>query len=64
MDCIVYGVGCKESDKTGRLSLSLTVNICKCQSESENHSVMSDSLRPHGLTIKSMKFSRPEYWSG
>ena len=25
---------------------------------------MSDSLRPHELTIKSMKFSRPEYWSG
>ena len=27
----------------------------------ESHSVMSDSLQPHGL---SMEFSRPEYWSG
>ena len=31
------------------------------ESESESHSVMSDSLGPHGL---SMEFSRPEYWSG
>ena len=31
-------------------------------SESESHSDMSDSLRPHGL--QSMEFSRPEYWSG
>ena len=30
--------------------------------ESESHSVMSDSLQPHGL--KTMEFSRPEYWSG
>ena len=29
--------------------------------ESESHSVVSDSLQPHGL---SMEFSRPEYWSG
>ena len=26
-----------------------------------NHSIISDSLRPHGL---SMEFSRPEYWMG
>ena len=33
-----------------------------CRSEvSESHSVVSDSLQPHGL---SMEFSRPEYWSG
>ena len=31
------------------------------KSESESCSVMSDFLRPHGL---SMEFSRPEYWSG
>ena len=31
---------------------------------SESHSVLSDSLWPHGLTIQSMEFSRPEYWSG
>ena len=31
------------------------------ESESASHSVMSDSLQPHGL---SMEFSRPEYWSG
>ena len=30
-------------------------------SESESHSVVSDSLRPHGL---SMEFSRLEYWDG
>ena len=28
----------------------------------ESHSVMSNSLLPHGL--QSMEFSRPEYWSG
>ena len=28
---------------------------------SESHSVVSDSLQPHGL---SMEFSRPAYWSG
>ena len=32
-------------------------------SESVSHSVMSDSLRPHGLPL-SMEFSRQEYWSG
>ena len=31
------------------------------ESESESHSVMSGSLRPHGLP---MGLSRPEYWSG
>ena len=31
--------------------------------ESESHSVMPDSLWPHGL-YKSMTFSWPEYWSG
>ena len=30
-------------------------------SDSESHSVMSNTLQPHGL---SMDFSRPEYWSG
>ena len=32
------------------------------QSQSESRSVVSDSLRPHGLY--SLEFSRPEYWSG
>ena len=32
--------------------------------EEEGHSVVSDSLQPHGLYIQSMEFSRPEYWSG
>ena len=31
--------------------------------KSESCSVMSDSLLPHAY-IESMKFSRPEYWSG
>ena len=30
--------------------------------ESEVYSVVSDSLRPHGIQF--MEFSRPEYWSG
>ena len=30
--------------------------------ESKSHSVVSDSLQPHG--IQSMQFSIPEYWSG
>ena len=30
---------------------------------SESHSVMSNSLQPHGLLL-SMEFFRPEYWSG
>ena len=34
---------------------------CNEESESESCSVIFDSLRPHGL---SMKFSRLEYWSG
>ena len=29
--------------------------------EEEGHSVVSDSLQPHGLYIQSMEFSRPEY---
>ena len=34
--------------------------------ERESRSLVSDSLRPHGLywTIQSMEFSRLEYWSG
>ena len=39
-----------------------------CESESVTHSVMSDSLRPHGCRPSvfplSMEFSRQEYWSG
>ena len=31
---------------------------------SESRSVVSDSLRPHGLYTQSMEFSRPDYWSG
>ena len=33
------------------------------KAESENHSVVSDSLRPHGR-MESMEFFRPEYWRG
>ena len=36
-------------------------NFFKSEIESKSHSVVSDSLRPHGLSIE---FSRPEYWSG
>ena len=32
--------------------------------ENESHSVVSDSLRPHGLTMQSMEFSRPELLEG
>ena len=34
------------------------------KSESESRLVVSDSLRPHGLTIQSIEFSTSEYWSG
>ena len=30
---------------------------------SESHSVMPNSLQPHGHGILSVEFSRPEYWS-
>ena len=43
------------------LNCSWWEELCK-GSESESRSVVSDSLRPHGL--QSMEFSRPEYWSG
>ena len=33
------------------------------KAESENHSVVSDSLQPDGC-MESMEFSWPEYWSG
>ena len=36
----------------------------KAEHRSESHSVVSDSLRPHGLCIWAMEFSRPEYQSG
>ena len=43
-----------------KLSCVFIFTIIK-QQVSESLSVMSNSLRPHGL---SMEFSRPEYWSG
>ena len=48
---------------SSRLSIPGLTNwaIREAQSESESRSVVSDSLRPHGLP---MEFSRPEYWSG
>ena len=41
----------------------------KAKSESNSHSVMVDSLQPHGLYVAfqaplSMEFSRHGYWSG
>ena len=39
-----------------------TDHVQNNESESESHSVMSDSATP--WTIQSMEFSRPEYWSG
>ena len=41
----------------------MTISSLIFESESESPSVMSDSLRPHGL-YKSMEFSRQEYCSG
>ena len=43
--------------------------IKKKKKESDSHSVVSDSLQSHGLTVAhqvplSMRFSRQEYWSG
>ena len=40
----------------------LNMTLKEGVSESESHSVVSDSATP--WTIQSMEFSRPEYWSG
>ena len=40
----------------------LQCSLTSTESESESHSVMSDSATP--WTIQSMEFSRQEYWSG
>ena len=40
---------------------SLSCRVCVCVCVCVSHSLVSDSLWPHGL---SMKFSRQEYWSG
>ena len=42
-------------------TLVQAVSLACLESESESHSVVSDSLKPHGLSVE---FSRPEYWSG
>ena len=47
----------------------LTDNMKRSENETVSHSVVSNSLRPHGLTEAcqvplSMEFSRQEYWSG
>ena len=71
----LQSMGCREMDATEHacthtgtkymsLSRDLVYEQVKC-----NHSVVSDSLRPHGLTIAyqvplSMGFTRQEYWSG
>ena len=52
--------GSPRLDRSGRVSLVHTHSV-SFQVESESGSVVSDSLRPHGL---SMEFSRPECWSG
>ena len=47
--------------------LRLRKVICPSESESGSHSVVSDSLRPHGLQpprLLFMEFSRQEHWSG
>ena len=40
----------------------LLISLLRPKSESESHSVVSDSATP--WIIQSMEFSRPEYWSG
>ena len=48
------------SSEAGAVDLLLCrENYLKNKSESESHSVVSDSFRPHGL-----EFSRSEYWNG
>ena len=51
----------KEKNQNVRKSESVSRS-----SESVSHSVVSDSLRPHGAcqASLSMEFSRQEYWSG
>ena len=49
-------------EETMTLSLMFCLVLFIFESENESHFVVSDSLTP--WTIKSMEFSRPEYWSG
>ena len=48
-----------------RLYFILLVFVVFVVERKKSHSVMSDSLRPHGYQAPlSMRFSRQEYWSG
>ena len=44
--------------------IQCTRQIVQYKFNSESHSVISNSLQPHGLIQQSMEFSRPGYWSG
>ena len=61
-----FQIGLYESGSDYSFLPSKYLNTC-CAFESESHSVVSNSFRPHGLfhgLFKSLEFSRPEYWSG
>ena len=60
MDREACGLQSMESQRV-RYSWATNTFIIVLKSESESHSVVSDSVIP--WTIKSMEFSRPEYWS-
>ena len=51
--------------KTYSCTCDLTVGFTwSIETERASHSVMLDSLRPHGLYSPWNELSRPEYWSG
>ena len=64
----ISGLHTRDASSTACTPAVTTGNACRhCQIhphnfESESLSVVSDSLRPHGL-LQAMEFSRPEYWS-
>ena len=58
---LVSNTGCLAQSSCS-INLLNECSVAKVEG-SESHSVMSNSLGPHGL-IQSMEFSRPEYWSG
>ena len=65
---------CMGQRETGRSGGNVKLERCVCvrapvHAHPFSHSVVSDSLRPHGLTVPhqsplSMAFSRQEYWIG
>ena len=59
--CLFLDLTPKAKATKAKINLSKLTVFC-IASESESHSVVSDSVTP--WTTRSMDFSRPAYWSG